>query len=71
MAKRKGKEEKGDSFASVPGGLGGRVIVPVRTNKQGIDYAIDPAGIYSGMVKRQARQNLGHFSKPEYEQDEE
>ena len=50
---------------SVPGGtLGGRVIVPLRKNAEGIDVAIDPDGdIYSGMLKRQARQE-GYFTRP-------
>ena len=57
---------KSEETQSVPGGtLGGRVIMPLRKNSEGIDVAIDPEGseIYSGMLKRQARQE-GYFTRP-------
>lgn len=56
---------KPNETQSVPGGtLGGRVRVPLRVNSEGIDVAIDPENdIYSGMLKRGARQD-GYFTKP-------
>lgn len=46
---------------SFPAGNGGRVYVPIHRNKAGQDASIDPDdSIYSGMLKRTARQT-GRF----------
>lgn len=46
---------------------GGRVKVPITLNSEGHDASIDPDDdIYSGMLKRQARQNGGVFTRREF-----
>lgn len=58
----KSKELSSVEEGSFPAGNGGRVIVPIhRTGEDGMDASINPDGeIYSGMLKRTARQT-GHF----------
>jgi hypothetical protein len=57
-----------DRLDSNPGfHSGGRVHVPITLNSEGHDAAIDPDDdIYSGMLKRQARQNGGVFTRREF-----
>jgi hypothetical protein len=64
MARDTGRSsvERGD----VPAGNGGRVTVPIYRNPDGSDASIDPINqIYSGMLKRSARQD-GRFT-PEFD----
>lgn len=67
MAKRERTEdEREGSFPA--GNFGGRVHVPIFHNKEGGDASIDPDApdIYSGMLKRTARQT-GRFCDSKYE----
>jgi hypothetical protein len=64
MAKNERKDDRMDSF---PGGQigAGRVHVPIHNDgEDGMDASINPLnGIYSGMLKRSARQT-GKFCPP-------
>jgi hypothetical protein len=62
------RDKQRDSYeeGSFPAGNGGRVRVPIHRNPDGSDKSIDPIGdIYSGMLKRGARQD-GRFC-PQYD----